>query len=531
MIITNVAQSPAQAPQQQSASIGGAANPSGEIALSEWCDIQHVEGAQSAAQGHLVADFTALYVPQRGGLATNRDVLGMLHAHAQAAGTLLQPEEIKKYVALGQRVVDAIRLTAQASSSAQETRSGNAQSTVAGVQRLKVATQAGDVMVTPNQEVTRAISWYVAACAALQDVNQPPTSEPRVVDGKVVADLSISGSYVFKDPGNAIYNFMQSSPLAYARVSTHFNERSASDLLFGGYADQRGIEDYQRRLPGENGTILFDKLKNGEMFVKFEAAGVPVYPASKRVDDMGQGRAGFLEVSARQIMHSLSYLRTRFVSSPGMERKEHVYKGILKLIVHDPFMQVVTAAAKLALLEPGVSAKYHAQLSKEKGLPHLEDTLNRLRTRIDGQAEQSFALKDLKVMLDDTEKGIQDVKERLGMQSNHLGIVRRGAETHVDLDPLRDRMILRSSPAVTFASDSGFVTVSDVDSDVDSDFVTASDFAADPEDARISASFGVEAAATKTDTETDFEIVPTDSELVRDDAWVEISQGDLRQTG
>lgn len=433
-----------------------------------------------------VPDLSPLCIPEPGTLATNPAVLDALLAHAQDAGTELSREAIQKYVALGERVVRAIEQTGAQDSQeevpldgAQEAVDAIGQSRAGRVQRLKLTTPAGGVELTPNQEVTRAISWYVVACAAQQDVKQQLMGEPRMVDGQVVTDLSISGAYVFKDPGNAIYNFMQSSPLAYARISTHFNERSASDILFGGYADQRGIEDYQRRLPGENGTILFDKLKDGEMFVKFETAGVP--SISTQVDDMGQGGASLREVWSRQIMHALSFVLTRIASLPGVERKEHVYKGILKPIVHDPFMRVVTAAEQLGLLGEKMSADSHAKLSKEQGLPHLEATLTQLKAKIDEESRRQTAddmlgdyvdeLRRLREDLVSVEGAIWTAKEQLGQQSDHLTIVRRGAETHVDLEPKFQSMSEIQANAMGAGSVTGYVFIQDPESS--DDFVNA----------------------------------------------------------
>lgn len=397
-----------------------------------------------------VPDLSPLCIPEPGTLATNPAVLDALLVHAQDAGTELSREAIQKYVALGERVVRAIEQTGAQDSQeevpldgAQEAVDATGQSRAGRVQRLKLTTPAGGVELTPNQEVTRAISWYVVACAAQQDANQKATGMARMIDGKEVSDLSISGSYMFKDPGHAIYRFMQSSPLAYSRISTHFNETSASAKDYWGNADQRGIEDYDRRLPGQNGTILFDQLQGDEgqalMFIKFESEGMPhVSTSAQRIDDMGRGSASPAMAWQRVIAHSLSFIRTRLESPPpGVERKEHVYKGILRPVAHDPFMQVVSRAEKLGLLEPEMNSRLHARGSQERGFPHLETILTQVKAKIEGLAERTSEHDDLQAELVQLEAALQLVKAQLGMQSDALDIVRRGAETHVDLSPPR----------------------------------------------------------------------------------------------
>lgn len=379
-----------------------------------------------AEQPEPAINLSPLCVPLPGSLATNPAVLDALRGHALAAGTNVSRELIRNYVALGERVIRAIE-----------------QPATAGVQRLAVTTPQGAVELGPHLDVARGISWYVVACAAQQDLNQHATGVSRMIDGKPVADLSINGSYVFKDPGHAIYYFMQSSPLAYPRVSTHFNEISASPVSASGKADQRGIEDYERQLPGENGTILFDRLKGGSgqewTFVKFESHGMPHIATSEdRVDEMGKGNAPQYVALLRVLSHAASFVLTRWAGTPtGMERKEHVYKGVLKPLVHDAFMRVVSMAEKLGLLEPEIPSWQHARLSQERGFPHLETSLTQLKTRINGLTERTKEHDALSAELVQLEASMQQVKAQLGMQSDPLGIVRRGAETHVDLSPPR----------------------------------------------------------------------------------------------
>ncbi len=373
-------------------------------------------------QAQVPAGLSSLYVPQPLTLATNALVIDMLCAHAEAAGSVLARDEITGYVALGERAVQAISQIRQ--------REGDAE--VSMPQRLQME---NGILLSAQLEVMRAISWYVVACAAQQDANRQACGVESQIGGKVITDLTIAGSYVVKDPHNAIYDFMNHYPGVYARISTHFNERSDSALLAYGHADQRGIEDYQNRLPGEGGTILFDRLKDGEIFFKFEHDGVPTL-ASARALERGQGGATDLEVAYRVGSHTLSFLWTLMYASPGVERKEHVYKGLLEAQVHRPFLELVRNAQALGMLEQGASEAQHARQSKAQGLPHLERTLAQLEAKLGDQA-LTEELAALRLSLAGLKETIGQAKLILGAQSDHLGIIRRGAETHADLNPPR----------------------------------------------------------------------------------------------
>lgn len=382
------------------------------------------------AQQPSVSDLTPLCLPRPGSLATNAAVIEALEAHAQAADTAIARDAIVRYIALGECAVREIQKLAAEGTGADAANAGPPKASWPSVM---------GVTLTPNLEVIRAISWYVVACAAQQDANQR-TGQPRLIGGREVTDLSIGGSYMFKDPNRAIYHFMNSSPLAYPRISTHFNERSEGALNSWGQADQRGIEDYDRLLPGENGTVLFDQLKDVSghqvMFVKFEHAGVPpVDRSAQMVDEHGSGSAPFYRAAERMISHALSFIWTRFAAVPEGERKEHVYKGPLKKEVHLPFMELIEAAQKMGLLSADMTAKEHEKRTQERGLPHLIDTLAQLKENIDNLPSNTEEQKQLGQSLDKLREAIENVTQVLGAQSNHLQITRRGAETHVDMAP------------------------------------------------------------------------------------------------
>lgn len=415
--------------QQISVAVSGAAPEPGDVAdlptqvLQALAQPAQEQQRQMNAQLQAPPALTALYKPQPLSLASNARVIALLEAHALAAHTPLKRHEIAGYVALGERAIRAI----------EQIRKGEGNESTPMPARLSVA----GATLTPNLEVMRAISWYVVACAAQQDANREAEGISNQIGDQVITDLTISGSYVFKDPHNALYDFMNLYPAVYSRISTHFNERSELPRSGSGKADQRGIEDYQNRLPGENGTILFDKLTQGDIFFKFEHAGMPTLAGAWQVDDQGQGAATSQQVLQRVMSHSLSFVWTLLFPTPGVERKEHVYKGLLEKEVYRPFLEMMQTSQAYGLLQEGGTPALHAKLSQNEGLPHLEKTLAQIRAQIDAGTEQTAELTQLLPALTALEQAIQHSKEQLGAQSNHLGIIRRGAETHVDLNPPR----------------------------------------------------------------------------------------------
>lgn len=236
--------------------------------------------ARPALRPQPTTQIAALYVPRPGGVATNAQVLQALHAQEKAAGTNLSPKEITAYVALGEQAFHAL--------SQAPTGVGKRLGAVV------VDTVDPPVVLTPNLEVSRAIAWYVAACAVQQ----------RAADGKAGEGESSKAGSVFQDPHGAVYQFLQDSPLAYSRVSSHGSGPSAS-------AGQLGIEDYDRRLPGKSGAIVVAK-QQGAMLLRLERSGRPEFSTSAlRMDDLGQGRASGWRALVRLVQNSLDYVLGR----------------------------------------------------------------------------------------------------------------------------------------------------------------------------------------------------------------------------
>lgn len=357
----------------------------------------------------------------------NPDVMQRLVEHARLSGCKASAQEIQEYVAMGEHIAHTLQHPSAASQ-----RLAQQFGTHAVATHLQPA-----VPFNANMQTTRALSWFFVACAAQQDANRAnhsiglPASTGEIA-GQKVQDLSIKGAYVLNDPGQVFARFLNSSPLTYSRISTHFNERSTSQTQAHGQPVQRGIEDPQRKLPGEHGAVVFDSLvdPNGQatLFVKFESVGMPSANAG---DENGEGKVGTLRAMVRKVKHGLDFLRTRFSHSAGMDRKEHVYKGPLKDMVFEPYMALMKEAEK-SQRGMGLRPKDYEKMVKHSGLVHIEQQLTMLQHTL--QSNQEVGSK-LWVDLHNLWSRIDKAKTILGRESDMQGITRRGAETHIDLEP------------------------------------------------------------------------------------------------
>lgn len=369
--------------------------------------------------------------PVPGGLAANEAVMSRVLAHAQKQGTPITETELRGLVATGERLAGALN----AQPAAQH----------ASGSPLTVNVGGNALQVDSSVHTTRALGWYMMAAAAQQDANR--------ADGGQLAgtsDMTTSGSFVMKDPGNATYKFLAAAPTADSRMSTHFGERvdhqethKICGLFDSGKPAQRGIEDYRNMLPGQGGTMLFDKLAAGngdqELFVKFESVGCPPYFRTEPHQGTGQGVARFFAALDRNIGHATNFfgslaerMKSGAAEGGAVKRQEHVYKGVLKEPVAKPFARLIDSAIKSGAID--ASAKEVARSVHKFGLPYVQAAIDRI-----GEAADAHGNVALRHEVADMRRQLQDAGDMLGAQSDRHGIERRGAEVHISLDPQANR--------------------------------------------------------------------------------------------
>lgn len=368
----------------------------------------------------------SLRQPMAGSILNNPTVESRLLAHAQAMGTPMTAQQIREHVATGERLAQALS-------------DPNLQQPPGG-SPITVQVNGQGVQVSSSVHTTRALGWYMAAAAAQQDANRELSQDHATIGGQKVSDMTSSGSLVMKDPGNRIYKFLSAAPTADSRMSTHFGERvdhsekhKIAGFIPSGKPAQRGIEDYRNMLPGQGGTMLFDKLaaRDGtqDLFVKFESVGCPPYFRTESHQGMGQGIARFFSALDRNIGHATNFLSSKFQGKTDeMRRQEHVYKGTLKNDVAKPFADLVKNAVQAGVIDD--SSKAVGKSVHKFGLPFLREALNQIEAAANHHQNAQILAEVATVR-----QSMLAAAAKLGGQSDMHGIERRGAETHISLNP------------------------------------------------------------------------------------------------
>jgi hypothetical protein len=385
---------------------------------------------------------TQLRTPIEGSITADAAVMARVEKHAEAMGTPLSKDELRNLVAAGERMSQGLAALAPKTPDAHGMVDVSLADTPPvplppGGSPLTLNVDGKLVAVESNMHTTRALAWYMMAAAAGQDEARAQSGD---TSGK--SDMVSSGALRMKDPGNNIHTFLSAAPTAASRMSTHFAEvvdhnekHKACGLIPTGKPAQRGIEDYRNQLPGQGGTMLFDKLKSSDgtqdLFVKFESVGCPPYFKTEAHQGKGQAVARFFSALDRNIGHATNFIGSKFDSTPTegvVKRQEHVYKGVLKESVAKPFAKLLDSAMQAGVVD--ASAKDVKKSLHKFGMPYVHAALDRMESH-------ARTLGNAKILgeIASTRAEIQTAVDQLGAQSDRHGIDRRGAEVHISMTP------------------------------------------------------------------------------------------------
>ena len=340
-------------------------------------------------------------------------------------------EEMHSYINMGQRIMKAIHDSPDG-------------------KNITINEKGITFNLKSDLETTRAISWYLQAKAINDNASTGANiREPAFLN---------RGSMLMKDPKIKIYNFLNSSSNVYGRASTHFNERRASDIanfkntgaagmlagLTGNQAAQRGIEDFDNKMPSGKGCLLFDKLSSvsGDgtpaLFMKWESMGTPTVFGSGTHADQASGWSGKVDARFgsmhRCLGHTLNFITSRFDSGNknwGV-RRESANKGETKKVMSSFKNLLDNISTRIGKDENW--KKDQLKGAKTFGITSMENTLKEITALIEKQPHATGSLRDqseidqqynLKPVMD----LLMETKSRLG---NDLGIERRGDEIHVE---------------------------------------------------------------------------------------------------
>jgi hypothetical protein len=370
----------------------------------------------------------ALAQPKADSLVKNGRAMDLLYQHAGIVkarnacdtGGRMGRDELARLVATGERLVTALDVNAL--------EEGNTVAvTTAGGQRHHIACSAYGA---------RAISWYLMAVAAREQIRSPRPL-PRVVE---------QGAYVLKDPDRKLYRFLSACPTARARPSSHFNERADHDQqnILGGVTHtnksaQRRIDDFRSRMPGDADTMLFDTLRssNGdgipELLIQWETGGTQGGGANEAhhnaVDRCTRHAAAFhrymrhtLDVPGafgRRLAHAVNAGIGR---EPPLMRKEHVKEGPLRTTVYKALLELTAHARR-----SGFSALTLNQVKSQvgrAGLQGVEAVLESLREFTTARPDEDSLVRKL--------HAFEQVMQAALLQMERVdGMRRRGAEVQL----------------------------------------------------------------------------------------------------
>ena len=365
----------------------------------------------------------ALCTPQGRSISRNVGVMDRLKAHAELTGKQMSRKEIMSLVVAGENIAKALQDPVNAG----------------GGSPLALTVNGATHQVASNTFTARALGWYMMASAASQDVVRNALGDTST------SDMTTSGSYIMKDPGQRIYKFLNAAPTAAARMSTHFEERLGHQnehYVLGfiptfGKSAQKGIEDFQSRMPGQGGTMLFDTLRpdahgTPELFVKFESAGCPPYFSAESHHGFKDIVTRFFASLERNIHHCVNFQNSKNTSgteaSTTVSRQEHMYKGTLAPSFAAVQSLIEDASASGLVERSAVSGA--ARSMKKLGVSAGLKAVHHVGLLAQNQGNQIMATKARSVG-----SMILSELDRLGLASDHHDIVRRGAEAHISLNP------------------------------------------------------------------------------------------------
>jgi hypothetical protein len=330
----------------------------------------------------------------------------------------LSNREMMQYVRMGERIVQSLS----------DTQSPPPPTT------LNVKGVDGETYtVKPGLEVTRAISWYLQAKGI---------SDNSGFQGAFLKE----GAMIAKDPDNKLFDFLRSSNETYGRVSSHMKNRSDSvsmnplnnafnagfftmaESAKSGNPLQYGIEDFGNRMPSKGGSLLFDKLKNDEIYLKWEGVGMPnsVSLSGNDSHTVGDGLWNRGLAFFRCLGHTCSFIGNK---DPGGYRGEKFEKGEGKELLNG-FKDVVNS---MKHIDKDTKETLIGQVKKH-GATEMNRALEMLLNVDGGEVtpEEKDALQYLKTRLDDW----------MGGMGPDLGIERKGNEIHLTLPPSRQEVLV-----------------------------------------------------------------------------------------
>lgn len=296
-------------------------------------DSHYVNTCGTSVHGQHSMDLRPLYQPVAGGVATQKPILEALSAYAAQIRQSVSQEEITRWVALGERLIQVLN-----DDSASQVEAG---------MLLVPHPQGGEpVAVQSSVHNMRAIMWYLLAQALRNEVVKLDRETcgharltPAVMEN-MVRDLLVQGELVFYDKQGKLFRFLEHAKIRYTDRGELMNQESVLRGVETGNMRLFAIDDISQQLPARAKRILFNLLRpaqagqDARIALKFEHTGgitlereghEPYLLSAARLAQAAANRAMY-------VVHGLAPVSDTQILPQRQERKSDIHTAIVEAL-------------------------------------------------------------------------------------------------------------------------------------------------------------------------------------------------------
>lgn len=303
------------------------------------------------------AHLQSLFTPLPNGVAKQEHIIEVLIAQAKESGQNVTPDQIRSWVALGERLVQAL---------------GSAESNTEQDGRVIVVQddKGNKVKVASSLYTIRTITWYVKAQAlwhaAIREGDSTPSPEKMREITKANKDVT---TFVVPDPNNKLFNFIQEAPSSYNDEGNLLNKKSGSKEVLTAQAGEdiqlRAINDVAKMLPNQNQGLVVNPLKAIGSGPKRLAIRLQKLPKLSLMEG-GQRREGHESLAWRAIQRLTSGSKILMDTIAEWNPDKKIQIQTPQQSRHHEVHQTVINALKKAKVKPEDRKK---ALEKIQGMP------------------------------------------------------------------------------------------------------------------------------------------------------------------
>lgn len=310
-------------------------------------------------------DLASLFTPVTQGVSGQAHVISALAANATAANQQVSQKQIEQWVALGERLIQALT-------------NGEASQVADGAIIVKNA-NGEEIYVESSVYSTRAIMWYFTAQALWGELAKNAVvlyghSKPTAAEMQtMVKDFLSHATFVFPDKEGQIFAFLHNAKTSYTDNTALLSQDS--DLQGADEAVRRQsstmalhvIDDASKKLPGgarRTSINLLAPVDNGErrLAVRLEEYSNPTWLGQRREGHESTlwGAAQFLLGTSSKVVAALADFAPLEVMAPKTQQQS------LQHAVHQDMYMML---GRLKVADGGGEINVESVYNKAKALP------------------------------------------------------------------------------------------------------------------------------------------------------------------